>query len=330
MENNKLLISILVPIYGVEKYIGNCAKSLFEQTYENIEFIFINDSTKDKSMEVLKNILEKYPHRKAQTKIINHEYNKGLSGARNTGVEHFTGDYLMHVDGDDFLELDAVESLVNFVSKKTVDIVVFDYYSVTKSGKKIVQSVFAEKNEMIKNILLKSFAPSIWNKLYSARLYRSGFDSLSVQGINHGEDYATTPRLLYYAQSIAKLDKALYNYVQYNEGSYTKNLSISSVNSMVMADTKLFDFFLHKQINGIKIPDILYVAKLRTKIALFKRCGLDLYSSVCALYTDIPLQYERALSTADKVILVLARRKWLKFIYSYTRIGLKIKRLLSK
>ena len=78
-----LKVSILVPVYGVEQYIEKCARSLFEQTYSDIEYVFVNDCTKDDSIGVLKRVLEKYPQRMQQVRIINHEKNMGLgAGAR--------------------------------------------------------------------------------------------------------------------------------------------------------------------------------------------------------------------------------------------------------
>ena len=100
--------SIVVPVYGVEKYIGRCAETLFSQTYDNIQFVFVNDGTKDKSMEVLAEVLEGYQHLKDRVVIVNKE-NGGLPAARKTGMEYVTGDYVLHVDSDDWLELDAVE-----------------------------------------------------------------------------------------------------------------------------------------------------------------------------------------------------------------------------
>ena len=322
-------VSILVPIYGIEKYIGKCAESLFEQTYENIEFIFINDATKDGSIEVLKRIMAKYPQRLSQVRIFNHEINKGLSGARNTGIMNFTGDYVLHVDGDDFLEKNAVKDLVELIAVKPVDIVVFDYYSVTKSSKKYNTSVFFDKKNFLKHVLLKECPPTIWNKMYSAKLYRSGFDTLSVQGINHGEDYATTPRLLYYSSSMAKLNKPLYNYVQYNEGSYTKNLTFNSVKSMMMADEKLFNFFYSKSIETLLLTDILYVAKLRTKTALFKRCGIDLYPFICDMYNDISQEYIDKLKKTDRILLFFAKKRWMNLLYISAHMGLKFKCILK-
>lgn len=108
-SNNK--VSILVPIYGVEKYIEKCAHSLFRQTYSNIEYVFMNDCTPDYSMQVLQGVLAAYPERKDAVKIVEHSCNKGLSSARNIAFEASTGDYVMHVDSDDFLDVNAVEAV---------------------------------------------------------------------------------------------------------------------------------------------------------------------------------------------------------------------------
>ena len=96
-------VSVIVPVYGVEKYIERCARSLFEQTLDDMEFIFVDDCTKDESIEVLKRVIDLYPVRKDQVKIIHHAVNKGLSRARETGVNAATGDYIGHCDSDDWV-----------------------------------------------------------------------------------------------------------------------------------------------------------------------------------------------------------------------------------
>ena len=107
MTQEPYSVSILVPVYGVEKYIERCARSIFEQTYHNLDIVFVDDCTPDKSIEILKRVLEEYPGRKAQTRIIRHAYNRGLSAARNTAVAAATGTFLTHVDSDDWIELNA-------------------------------------------------------------------------------------------------------------------------------------------------------------------------------------------------------------------------------
>ena len=106
-------VSILVPVYGVEKYIEKCAVSLFEQSYEDIEYIFVNDCTPDRSIEVLRATIARYPQRQKQVVIIDHDVNRGLGAARHTATEWAaTGELVMHVDSDDYLMPHAVVASV--------------------------------------------------------------------------------------------------------------------------------------------------------------------------------------------------------------------------
>ena len=127
-------VSVLVPIYGVEKYIGQCAKTLFAQTYADIEYVFVDDCTPDRSIEVLQQILAEYPQRKNQVRIIRHEHNRGLGAARKTAFDATTGDFVLNVDSDDHLPLDAVEKLVACQQQTGADIVSGSYSSHFEDG----------------------------------------------------------------------------------------------------------------------------------------------------------------------------------------------------
>ena len=118
MNDNIYMVSICIPIYGVEKYIERCAISLFEQTYQNIEYIFVDDCTPDKSVEILKSVIERYPNRKPYVRIIKHKKNRGLGSARNTAVDAAKGEFLMHVDSDDWIDNDCVRLCVEKQKRK--------------------------------------------------------------------------------------------------------------------------------------------------------------------------------------------------------------------
>mgnify|MGYP000541624267 CR=1 FL=1 len=109
--NKNPLVSVIVPIYGVEPYIEKCARSLFEQSLENMVFIFVNDCTPDKSVEILRQVIEDYPRRYLQIQIIEHEENRGLAMARNSGLLIAKGEYIIHCDSDDWVELDMYEEM---------------------------------------------------------------------------------------------------------------------------------------------------------------------------------------------------------------------------
>ena len=116
-------VSIIVPIYNVEKYIEKCATTLLEQDYNNIEYIFVNDCSPDRSMKILKDIIEKYPNRKDDIKIINNIKNSGSSLTRKYGLDASTGKYILFVDSDDWIDIDMVSKMYNAAESNNADIV---------------------------------------------------------------------------------------------------------------------------------------------------------------------------------------------------------------
>ena len=149
------LVSILVPIYKVEKYIERCAISLFEQTYDNIEYIFVDDCSPDNSVSILKEVMERYPQRKNRVRILQHEKNRGLSAARNTAINAASGLFISHVDSDDYLDPDAIKLLVEKQLETGADIVTGNHYIVQNSGiKKMYEAEYNDKQEMLKKLFL--------------------------------------------------------------------------------------------------------------------------------------------------------------------------------
>lgn len=205
-------VSILVPVYGVEKYIERCARSIFEQTYHDLDIVFVDDCTPDKSIEILKRVLEEYSDRKAQTRIIRHEHNRGLAAARNTAVAAAVGTFLMHVDSDDWIENDAVEELVKKQEETGADFVTgvmvknedtLDYH--------YVEPVYKDKNDMMILILSQIFHHELANRLVKRALY-TDHHIKALEGVNQAEDWRLTPMLLWYANGIARLNKTTYHY----------------------------------------------------------------------------------------------------------------------
>lgn len=97
-------VSVIIPVYNVEKYIEHCARSLMEQTLMDIEYIFVDDCTPDHSMEILQRVLTDYPERLESIRIIHHTQNSGLATVRNTGLQIAQGEYIIHCDSDDWVE----------------------------------------------------------------------------------------------------------------------------------------------------------------------------------------------------------------------------------
>ena len=122
------LVSILIPVYRVENDIERCVRSVMDQTYDNLVYVSVDDATDDSSMEILKRILRNYPNRLGDIQIIHHKKNRGLAAARNTAVSSCRGEYVFHVDSDDWVESNAVKLLVEKQRETGADIVTAEAY----------------------------------------------------------------------------------------------------------------------------------------------------------------------------------------------------------
>ena len=223
-QSKSIKVSIITPIYGVEKYIEKCARSLLEQDYENIEYIFVDDKTKDNSINILKRIIQEYPNRINQIKIIRHQTNKGLSAARETGIQNSTGEYLMHVDSDDFVEKNTISLCIKKILNNHPDIVITGTIHEYKNNKsKIDYSTckYKNKEQYLKDVIKQNIPTCIWGKLIKRSLYIKN-EIHCLSNISFGEDYAVLPKLLFYAKSIETVHNPLYHYTHYNNNSYTQ------------------------------------------------------------------------------------------------------------
>ena len=121
-------VSVIIPVFNVRNFIERCARSHFEQTLEDIEYIFVDDASPDDSVDILKACIERYPERKEQVRILVHEQNQGLPAARNTGLAVATGEYVFHCDSDDFVEKDMLEEMYGAAKEKDADMVYCNFY----------------------------------------------------------------------------------------------------------------------------------------------------------------------------------------------------------
>ena len=212
------MVSILVAIYNKEMEISQCIKSLINQSYDNLEIILINDGSTDSTKEICK----KFSEKDNRIELINKK-NEGLEMARRTGLEYATGEYVMFVDGDDWLPKNAVEVLLNAIKKENADVCfgkgkrVIDKYGLIKKETKqdIYNNIVINKNEF-KEKYYESFCGwggfpiCLWGKLYKKSLLDS-CDIKSV-GITLGEDLCFNLQVLPKAQKIVSTPETVYFY----------------------------------------------------------------------------------------------------------------------
>ena len=165
-------VSVIIPVYKVEKFVERCVRSLMEQTMDNVEYIFVDDASPDESIHILHKVLADYPERRDQVKILTHEMNKGLPAARNTGLAVASGKYIFHCDSDDFVEKDLLSTLYETACRENADIVWSDYYiSYPKNERYLKQPSYNTPEEALKGMLHGRMKYNVWNKLAKRNLY---------------------------------------------------------------------------------------------------------------------------------------------------------------
>lgn len=217
-------VSVIVPIYKVEKYIERCARSLFEQTLNEIEYIFVDDCSPDRSITLLENVLSQYPNRKPWVKIIHHEKNRGLTSTRNTGISIASGEFLTHCDSDDWIEPTMYAEMYECAKENESDAVYCDINMIFKDGNSIYK---AASYSACKTQFLRNYIASVWtslcNTLVRTDIYRN-YNLFSPEHLCYCEDFWLSVRLFYYAESVSYIGKAFYNYNRVNETSIMHSL----------------------------------------------------------------------------------------------------------
>lgn len=275
-------VSVLVPVYNVERYIECCLRSLFEQTLDDIEYVIVDDCSPDGSMAILTRILEDYPHRKDQVKKIRRSQNGGLAAARKTAVETATGDYTIHIDSDDWVEPTMCERLYAKAMRDDADIVVCDYFAEFPDRRVCCkQSTPKDAVGFTRALMREDVSWSMWNKLIRLSLY----DNVEIApGLNMGEDMLTTIRLSCFANKVSYLPEAFLHYRQDNPNSLIKTFSAKSVDDLLGGVAELERFFADKPCYS----DDLKWLQLRTRATLLMHTAGERRRQIAAMWPDVP------------------------------------------
>ena len=221
MNNTPTRISLIAPVYGVEKYITEFARSLFVQDYPHIEFIFVNDGTKDRSIELLEELIDsEFAHLRPQIKII-HKENGGLPAARRTGIENVTGDYIYNVDSDDWIAEGSIKKIAQRIEATNADIVYFNLVKEypTRSKLKPEREYNNNRELYIRNMYSHHSFASVCNKCIRRTLYFE--HDIYTPKYGYAEDCFVTTQLVGYAKSVAFLDEYIYHYRKGNPAAMT-------------------------------------------------------------------------------------------------------------
>lgn len=219
-------VSVIVPVYGVEKYIERCAESLFKQTLSDMEFIFVDDCTPDKSMELLGGIIEKNRLRFAEMNwMVRTERmpaNSGQAAVRRHGIEVATGDFIAHCDSDDWVEEDMYKLMYEQAIANNLDMVVCDYYyNEDMKQVELLDNPPRDIFNYLQNLIVKKNIGAVWNKLCKRNLYK---DDFIYPAGSMGEDQVITIQTAYNAKRVGHVARCLYHYY-FNTSSITNEVN---------------------------------------------------------------------------------------------------------
>ena len=326
MEKSKSFVSIIIPVYNVESYVEDCIRSVMHQTYDGpMECILVDDCGTDQSMAIVEKLLADY---KGSIKfmVLHHEYNRGLSAARNTGVSHASGDYLMFVDSDDIIHDDFCKSACNCAERYHADLVMFSHLRVKKDREeekgftheyRYSSDGYKTQRELM-DIMFEDEGTATWNKLYRKCLFKN----VSFPDGFLYEDEGTIYKLIMKASCIYYLDTILY-YHYCRPGSITtqRNPKIfndrAKLNLQRYLDLKSWGY--HSEVLECKMIKFAYQYVIKRKRDV-SNPDYVLYSQILKNTKTIP----RGFSTKQIICMYFFKYcPWLFEMY-FTKKGVKI------
>lgn len=307
----KDLVSIIVPVYNVEKYLKQCIDSIINQTYINTEIILIDDGSTDNSGK----ICDDYAKKDNRIKVI-HKKNEGISATRNRGIDEAYGEYISFVDSDDYIDKDMISILCEDIENNNADIAVCDYYvqEDTKQIKKIKKDDIHNvktllPSEALKKCFQKEFEFYLWNKMFKKTL----FNGIKFPNGKNSEERYTLPKLIDNSKKIIFDSEKLYYYRIRKDSIIHSNDKINC--DALDADNYLVQYIEknHKEIeNEAKKSLINTNLAIYNKIYLNKKNDLKTIQLIC---NNIKKNYTKSIKKSEnakfniKIVLFLKMRK---------------------
>lgn len=254
-------VSVIIPVYKAEPFFEKCLRSLFEQTLSDIEYIFINDSTPDNSMQLLDKVLSEYPERKKNVRVVTNDTNLGSGATRNIGMRLATGEYVIHCDSDDWCDSEMYEQMYNVAVREGADIVCcnvrmeYSGYSVCNE----YQYTMETRRELL-DLNLSLLYSSLWNKLIRRRFYVEN-GVYFFDGVNMWEDLGLITRLRYLSKKTVVLAKAFYHYNKQNDQSIASVPKVHKIEEQMRCATLLEQFFKDKKEFAIVVNYLKFISK---------------------------------------------------------------------
>ena len=253
------LISVIIPIYKVEKYLNRCINSILEQDYKNLQIILINDGSPDKCPI----ICDAYAKKDNRINVI-HKSNGGLSDARNAGIKSAKGEYIVFVDSDDYVDKSYISQLYYLLQKYKADISICGYTEVLENSSRIhsysknYNEKIINKSDAMKEAILsnKGFFIVAWNKLYKRSIFLNNMILFPKGKIN--EDNFINYKLYFYAKKIVYTDQPLYHYVKRSDSIMGK-IKFMPLSICIELTQEMRYFIRQNNLNLLREVDALFI-----------------------------------------------------------------------
>lgn len=248
----KGLVSVVIPVYNVKKYLDECMESVVNQSYRNLEIIIVDDGSTDGSGEAC----DEWGRKDSRIKVI-HRENGGLSVARNTGIEASTGEFIAFIDSDDYFEQNAIEVLYNCATSLNADLTVGQGLRVDENGNRIKEGQYADKYEpkdeekiLSEEEFWRCFSNNLyfvvaWSKLYRREL----FDGVRFPEGKINEDYAIARHIVQKAKVISSTGKRIYKY-RIRQGSIMRTAYSEKNLFLLREHIDLINYILEKNFSS--------------------------------------------------------------------------------
>lgn len=313
---------MIVPVYNVEAYLEKCISSILVQNFREYEIIIVNDGTQDNSGKIAETFAEKYPEKIVYIQ----QENKGLGSARNTGIRHAKGEYLLFVDSDDYIAPDTLQKVYDRIVKEQADLLLFDFYRVSEQYEMLSRNYgcFREKVEFTFEscpaILFDN--PSVWNKLYHRSLF-TDYGIVFPDRVWY-EDLRTTAKIYTKAKKIVYFKEPLYYYCQ-RESSIMHTKDCTKYLQIVEAMEDLLQYFkdqglyekYREELEFLTAYQVLFFAVVQVnKIDVSSEVQKKLKKYVIEKFPDYRKNayYRSWFNKKEKIILFLVRRGWFRLL----------------
>lgn len=298
-------VSVIVPVYNTELYVERAMVSLMEQTLDDVQIIIIDDGSKDNSLNIIKQVIDRYPARQRLVTLISRE-NRGVAATRAQGMELASGDYVIHLDSDDWVELNWLEVMYTSAVKENADVVVCDYRSVyAAKSAHIKQPIGQDGIECVKKLLEGELHGATWNKLVRRSLIED-HKLTFLHGINYLEDFILVIQIFLVANVINYISLPLVNYNQANLSSITATVNEQKVKEISVAIERISLILNDNQLED-KFECEVNIMKLKLKYWLLCCTKKDIPIYISGLFPETSGYILRAnLSVHVKMVLFIA------------------------